>query len=144
MSRKGYNFEGSPVLSTPATLDANFLRWVSDSVPSWFRIPGRSSVICLFSPWPVTAKVFAASEACTLGLLKWITDPSSLIMLTSSMPGMLFTDNFLSDDWSFLSSVVAVLWTTFFFRRAVPLPPMRTWAWSCFNFSEFIVNWKVN
>ena len=27
----------------------------------------------------------------TFGLLKWITVPSSLIMLTSSMPGMLLT-----------------------------------------------------
>ena len=29
----------------------------------------------------------------TFGLLKWMTDPSSLIMFTSSMPGMLLTAN---------------------------------------------------
>ncbi len=46
----------------------------------------------LFSAWPVTAKVLAAREAWTLGLLKWMTVPSSLIMFTSSMPGMLFTE----------------------------------------------------
>ena len=36
----------------------------------------------LFSAWPVTAKVFAAKDACTFGLLKWMTEPSSLIILT--------------------------------------------------------------
>ena len=46
----------------------------------------------LFSACPVTANVLAAREACTLGLLKWITEPSSLIMFTSSMPGMLLTE----------------------------------------------------
>ena len=49
------------------------------------------------------------------------------------------TESFFKDDCNFLSSVVAVLWTTFFFLLAVPLPPIRTWAWSCFNFSWFIV-----
>lgn len=33
---------------------------------------------------------------------------------------MLFTASFFSEPWSFLSSAVAVLWTTFFFLRAVP------------------------
>ena len=75
--------------------------------------PGSNSVICLLSAWPVTAKVFAASEACTLGLLKWMTEPSSLIMFTSSMPGIVFTESFFSDDCSRLSSVVAVRCTTF-------------------------------
>ncbi len=28
---------------------------------------------------------------------------------------------------------------TFFFRRAVPFPPMRTCAWSCLSFSWFIL-----
>ena len=36
------------------------------------------------------------------------------------------TESFLRDDCSFLSSVVAVRWTTFFFLRADPFPPMRT------------------
>lgn len=40
--------------------------------------------------------------------------------LTSSIPAMLFTASFFSEPWSFLSSAVAVLWTTFFFLRAVP------------------------
>lgn len=40
----------------------------------------------------------------------------------------LLTESFFREDCSFLSSVVAVLCTTFFFLRAVPLPPMRTWA----------------
>ena len=40
--------------------------------------------------------------------------------LTSSMPGILLTCNFFSELCSFLSSVVAVLCTTFFFLRAVP------------------------
>lgn len=36
------------------------------------------------------------------------------------MPAMLFTASFLRELWSFLSSAVAVLCTTFFFLRAVP------------------------
>ena len=53
------------------------------------------------------------------------------------------TESFFNEDWSFLSSVVAVLWTTFFFLRAVPLPPMRTWACNCLSFSWFILKiWK--
>ena len=76
------------------TLEANFFKCVNDSAPNWFRMPGNKSVICLFSPCPVTANVLAAREACTLGLLKWITVPSSLIMFTSSMPGMLLTCNY--------------------------------------------------
>merc|ERR1719221_1493747 len=130
----------SPSPAPPVTLLASLLRWVRLSAPSWFRIPGSISVICLFSACPVTANVLAAREACTLGLLKWMTDPSSLIMLTSSMPGMLLTESFFRLDWSFLSSVVAVLCTTFFFLLAVPLPPMRTLACSCFSFSGFILN----
>lgn len=30
---------------------------------------------------------------------------------------------------------------TFFLRRGVPLPPIRTWAWSFFNFSGFILTY---
>ena len=48
-------------------------------------------------------------------------------------------DNFLRLDCSFLSSVVAVLCTTFFFLLAVPLPPIRTLACICFSFSGFIL-----
>lgn len=141
------------------------------------------------------ANVFAARAAWTLGLLKWITVPSSFIIFTwrkrpytwmpififcaifsiknvalfqsvccdelgnllmgqvasyeiksnlkrevkcllfdsaislkgsdvkrptSSIPGILLTCNFFKELCSFLSSVVAVLCTTFFFRRAVP------------------------
>jgi hypothetical protein len=35
-------------------------------------------------------------------------------------------DNFFKLDCNFLSSVVAVRWTTFFFLRAVPFPPILT------------------
>ena len=56
-----------------------------------------------------------------LGLAKWMTVPSSRIMFTSSMPGIGLTANFFSVPCNFLSSVVAVLWTTFFFRLCVPL-----------------------
>lgn len=44
----------------------------------------------------------------------------SFFHCTSSMPAMLFTASFLRELWSFLSSAVAVLCTTFFFLRAVP------------------------
>ena len=50
----------------------------------------------------------------------------------------ILTESFFNDDCNFLSSVVAVRWTTFFFRRCVPFPPTRTWAWSFANFSAFI------
>lgn len=49
-----------------------------------------------------------------LGLVKWIT-VSSLKMLTSSMPGMVFTPNRFKVFCSLLSSVEVVLWTAFFF-----------------------------
>ena len=54
------------------------------------------------------------------GLLKWRTVPSSLIMFTSSMFGIILTDNFFNWLCNFLSSVVAVLCTTFFLRLWVP------------------------
>merc|ERR1719277_1765754 len=76
----------------------------------------------------------------TLGLLKCITVPSSFIILTSSMPGIWFTDIFLRADCNFLSSVAAVLCTTFFLRLAVPLPPVLTCACNFASFSAFIVN----
>ena len=43
-----------------------------------------------------------------------------LQVLTSSMPGIVFTPSFLRPACSFLSSFVAVRWITFFFRRAEP------------------------
>ncbi len=51
-----------------------------------------------------------------LGFVKWMTS-SSLKMLTSSMPGMVFTPKRFSTLWSRLSSVVVVLCTAFFFLR---------------------------
>lgn len=101
-------------------------------------------ILRLCSAWPVMAKVFAAREACTLGLLKWMIVPSSLNMLTSSIPGMLLTVSFFKELWSFLSSVVAVRWTTFFFLRAVPGPPILTWDCNFANFSAFILQNKKN
>lgn len=61
---------------------ASLRRLLRLSAPSWLRIPGSISVNCLVSAWPVMAKVLADREAWTLGLLKWITVPSSLIMFT--------------------------------------------------------------
>lgn len=51
--------------SDPGTDVASFFKCVNDSCPNWFRIPGNSSVICLFSACPVTAKVLEANEAWT-------------------------------------------------------------------------------
>lgn len=61
---------------------ASLLRLVRLSAPSWFRMPGSISVSCLVSAWPVMVNVLAASEACTLGLLKWMTVPWFVNMLT--------------------------------------------------------------
>lgn len=83
-------------------------------------LSGRSFLTCFCSPWPVMAKTLLASDAWVLGLLKWMTEPSFLIKLTSSMPGILFTASFFKVDCSFLSSVAAVWWTIFFLRRGVP------------------------
>lgn len=49
------------------------------------------------SQLPVMANVFAVREAWTLGLVKCRTWPSSLIMLTSSIPWMLLTPSFFRD-----------------------------------------------
>lgn len=59
------------------------------------------------------------------GAAKWITLPSSLNMLTSSMAWMGWTLSFLSEVCSFLSSVPEVLWTFFCFLRGVPLPLLK-------------------
>lgn len=61
---------------------ANLLKLVRLSAPSWFRIPGSISVSCLFSACPVMVNVLAAREACTLGLLKWMTVPWFVNMFT--------------------------------------------------------------
>lgn len=49
-----------------------------------------------------------------LGLVKWMT-VSSMKMLTSSMPGIVFTPNLFRVFCNLLSSVDVVLWTAFFF-----------------------------
>lgn len=61
---------------------ASLRRLVRLSAPNWLRIEGSISVSCLVSAWPVMVKVLAASEACTLGLLKWITVPWFVNMFT--------------------------------------------------------------
>lgn len=43
--RNGPGTSSSVVLNWLVTLLASFLRWVSDSAPSWLRIPGSISVI---------------------------------------------------------------------------------------------------
>ena len=58
---------------------------------------------------------------------------------TSSMPGMLLTGNFFNEFCSFLSSVFAVLWTTFLFLRGTPLPPTRTCSESLESFASLSV-----
>lgn len=84
--------------------------------------------------WPCVFYIDIWHPKCTcLGKLK---------LLTSSMPGMVFTDSFFKEDCNFLSSVAWVECTTFFFRLGVPLPPILTWAtWDCnfFNFSAFMI-----
>ena len=49
------------------------------------------------------------------------------LLLTSSMPGILLTDSFFKVVCTFLPSVVAVRWTTFFFLRAVPWNTNSIW-----------------
>lgn len=96
---------------------AFFRRW------SWaFEVILRSKfcITCFCSPCPVIAKTLLASDAWVLGLLKWMTVPSFLIKLTSSIPGILLTASFFKVPCSFLSSVAAVWWTIFFLRRGVP------------------------
>ena len=56
------------------------------------------------------------------GAAKWMTFPSSLNILTSSIAWIGWTFSFLSEVCSFLSSVPEVLCTFFTFRRGVPLP----------------------
>lgn len=72
--------------------------------------------------WLTEKMVGGRGETLPLGAEKWITFPSSLNMLTSSMAWIGCTLSFLRDVCSFLSSVPEVLWTFFTFRRGVPLP----------------------
>ena len=67
--------------------------------------------------------MFAPIDAWTRGLPKWTTSPRSVKRLTSAISGMFVHPSFLSVAPIFLSSLDAVLWTVFFLRRAVPLPP---------------------
>lgn len=59
------------------------------------------------------------------GAAKWMTFPSLLNMLTSSMAWMGWTLSFLRACWSFLSSVADRWGARFIFRRGVPFPPIR-------------------
>ena len=60
---------------------------------------------------------YSHGEILPLGFWNWITT-SSLKMLTSSIPGIVFTPILFNVLWSRLSSVVVVLWTAFFFLSA--------------------------
>lgn len=71
-----------------------------------------------------------------LGAEKWMTLPSLLNMLTSSMAWIGWTLSFFSAVWSFLSSVPAPLWTFLTFLRGVPLPLLIQLA-SCTSCSPF-------
>ncbi|VEU34239.1 unnamed protein product [Pseudo-nitzschia multistriata] len=63
--------------------------------------------------------------AWTLGFVKWMTFPSSLKRLTSSIPGMLVAPSFLSVVPSLASDCAAALRDTFlFFLRTDPFPPV--------------------
>ena len=63
---------------------------------------------------------------------------SSLIWghTSTSILDILFTHNFLQENWSFISPAVAILWTTFFLG-AVPFPPTATCACTLASFSWF-------
>lgn len=63
------------------------------------------------------------------GLTKWMMLLSSLMMFTSSMPGMVFTPSLLSVFCKRLSSVEVVLCTAFFFLRGEE--PIRRRASGC-------------
>uniref|UniRef100_A0A8W7PXJ9 Uncharacterized protein n=1 Tax=Anopheles coluzzii TaxID=1518534 RepID=A0A8W7PXJ9_ANOCL len=130
---------GTSSSSSAAAAVASFFSWFKPSGPSWEMMLGSISVIIFVSLWPVMANVLVPSDACVFGLLKWITEPSFLIMFTSSMPGIVLTPSFFSDSCSFLSSTAELVWTIFFLRRGMPLPPMRTSLCIFFSFSGFIL-----
>ena len=83
--------------------------------PKWVNISGNSSAIFLVSGLPITTKVLLWRDAMTSGLVKWMTVLSSLNMLTSSIPGIGYTPNFLMTVLSFLSSLIVVLTIAFYF-----------------------------
>lgn len=76
------------------------------------EVPRHSSVSTCHNAW----------DDVPFGAEKWMTFPSLLNMLTSSMAWMGWTLSFFSAVWSFLSSVPAALWTFLTFLRGVPLP----------------------
>jgi hypothetical protein len=81
--------------------------WARVNIRDWRRRRRRGSVVAANSP---------------LGAAKWITLPSDLNMLTSSMEGMGWTFIFLRAAWSFLSSPPPDLLTFLTFLLGVPLP----------------------
>ena len=64
---------------------------------------------------------------------------------TSSMPGMLLTANFFSELSNFLSSVVAVLCSTFRFLRAVPcqMGGEKAQSYNYINMNYIHINYKM-
>jgi hypothetical protein len=77
-------------------------------------------------PYTVTVRDWGGWEIfgfdIPFGAAKWMTFPSSLNMLTSSIAWMGWTLSFFSEVCSFLSSVPDDLWTFLVLRRGVPLP----------------------
>ena len=121
-----------------------YLRSISWSIQ---KLPlSQSSRDAACSPWSVKVG-FSSPEVITTtdtqhqkgrgrkGLLNFRQDLFNTSCIIHSQ--------FFLENSSFLSSAVAVLCTTTFLR-AVPLPPIRTWAWSLANFSWFmhLVNLK--
>ena len=104
--------------------------------PKCCIISGNNSLKVFVSAFPITTNVLLYNDAITSGFEKWIIELSSLNILTSSIPGRGYTPNFFIIDFNFLSSVIYVLWTTFFFLLLVPLPPILAPSPNfCFNLS---------
>lgn len=81
-----------------------------------YHVHLQSQVVKLDSnPFPGAVPLLGFNHMVVTSDNQWNQEHS-----TSSMPAMLFTASFFKELWSFLSSAVAVLWTTFFFLRAVP------------------------
>jgi len=91
--------------------------------PKWVRISGSISATFFVSGLPITTKVLLWRDAMTSGLVKWMTVLSSLNILTSSIPGIGWTPNFLITVLSFLSSLMVVFTIAFYFLLWVPFPP---------------------
>jgi len=66
----GLNAKPLPGGTIPNGCAARRRKCVRLSAPSWFKIPGNMSVICLFSACPTTVNVFDGIDAWTFGLLK--------------------------------------------------------------------------